>query len=205
MPQPADRAKSQLRDPAPSSEAVQGQRRQDRPVGPVRLRAGDLSPQHRDLMTENHDLRILGRLAGGQQHPPAKDPDHDQVEQAKGHRPRSCRNQLIRPNRRSQYLRRVLRRYRHAARAVGRRQRPASALGARPCARRPTASVPLIIQAHPVRSARCCAEPSSSIRQLTPTVLAYGHRLLRMVLLRRTCSPARRFPDSKTTALGLLD
>ncbi len=72
-------------------------------------------------------------------------------------------------------------------------------------ARRPTARVLLIIQAHPVRSAGYCAEPSSSIRQLTPTVLAYGHHLLRMVLRRRTCSPARRFPDSKTTALGLLD
>jgi hypothetical protein len=57
-----------------------GQRCQDRPVGPVRLRAGDLSPQHRDLMTEHHDLRILRRLAAAQQHQPAKDPDHDQVE-----------------------------------------------------------------------------------------------------------------------------
>lgn len=36
-----------------------GQSRQDRPVGPVWLRAGDLSPQHRDLVTEHHDLRIM--------------------------------------------------------------------------------------------------------------------------------------------------
>ena len=89
-----------------------GQRRQDRPVGPVRLGPGDLTAQHSDLMTEHHDLRILGRLAAAQQHQPAKDPDHDQVEQAKGHKPRSCRNQPIRPNRSSQHLRRVLKRYR---------------------------------------------------------------------------------------------
>jgi hypothetical protein len=71
-----------------------GQRRQDRPVGAVRLRPGELTPQHRDLMTERHDLRILGRLAAAQQQP-AKDPDHDQVEQTKSHEPRSWRNQLI--------------------------------------------------------------------------------------------------------------
>jgi len=92
------------------------QRRQDRPVGPVRPGPGDLTAEHRDLMTEHHDLRILGRLAATQQHQPAEDPDHDQVEQAKGHRPRSCRNQLIQPNRSSQYLRRVLKRYRFSAR-----------------------------------------------------------------------------------------
>ena len=69
-----------------------GQRRQDRPVGPVRLRPGDLTPEHRDLMTEHHDLRILGRLAAAQQQQPAEDPDHDQVEQAKRHKPRSCPN-----------------------------------------------------------------------------------------------------------------
>jgi hypothetical protein len=81
----------------------------------TRLRASDLSPQHRDLVTEHHDLRILGRLASAQQHQPAKDPDRDQVEQSKGHRPRSCRNQLTRPIRRPQYLRRVLKRYKDAS------------------------------------------------------------------------------------------
>ena len=43
-----------------------GQRRQDRPVGPVRPGPGDLTPEHRNLMTENHDLRILGGLATAQ-------------------------------------------------------------------------------------------------------------------------------------------
>jgi len=89
-----------------------GQRGQDGPVGPVRLRPGDLPPDYRDLMTEHHDLRILGRLAAPQQEQPAKHPDHDQIEQAKRHKPRSCANLLIRPNRRSQPLCRVLKRYR---------------------------------------------------------------------------------------------
>jgi hypothetical protein len=62
-------------------------------------------------MTEHHDLRVLGRLAAAEQHQPAEDPDHDQVEQAKGHKPRSCRNRLIQPICRSQHLRRVLKRY----------------------------------------------------------------------------------------------
>jgi hypothetical protein len=88
-----------------------GQRCQDRPVGPVRLGRGDLAPEQRDLMTEDHDLRILGRLAAAQQHQPAEDLDHEQVEQAEGHKPRSCRNRFIRPSRRSQYLWRVLNRY----------------------------------------------------------------------------------------------
>jgi hypothetical protein len=44
-----------------------GQRCQDRSVGPVRFRLGDLTPQHRDLMPEHHDLRVLGRLAAAQQ------------------------------------------------------------------------------------------------------------------------------------------
>jgi len=89
-----------------------GERRQDRPVGPVRFRPRDLTPQHRDLMTEHHDLRVLGCLASAEQHQPAEYPDRDQVEQTKSHEPRSWRNQLIRPTRRSQHLRRVLKRYR---------------------------------------------------------------------------------------------
>jgi Resolvase, N terminal domain len=97
---------------APCCRHPPGQRRQDRSVGPVQLRPRDLTPQHRDFVAEDHDLRILGTLAAAQQHQPAKDPDHDQVEQAKGHKPRSCRNEPIRPNRSSQHLRRVLKRYR---------------------------------------------------------------------------------------------
>lgn len=40
-----------------------GQRRQDRPVGPVRPGPGDLTAQERDFVTENQDLCVLGRLA----------------------------------------------------------------------------------------------------------------------------------------------
>jgi hypothetical protein len=72
---------------APRSWEQPCQRRQDRSVGPVRLGPGDLTPQHRDLMTQHHDLRILRRLASAEQHQPAKDPDRDQVEQAKNHEP----------------------------------------------------------------------------------------------------------------------
>jgi hypothetical protein len=90
-----------------------GQRRQDRPIGPGRFGPDDLAAEHRDLMTQHQDLRVLRRLAAAQQHQPPKDPDHDQVEQANRHRPRSCRNQPIRPNRRSQHPWRVLTRYKH--------------------------------------------------------------------------------------------
>src|SRR5260221_7321318 len=83
-------------------------------------------------MTEHYDLRILGRLATAEQQQPAKDPDHDQVEQANRHEPRSCPILLIRPNCRSQHLRRVLKRYsRIAARGASLPQtRPGSASAA---------------------------------------------------------------------------
>ena len=42
-----------------------GQRRQDRPVGPVRLGPGDLTAEYRDLMTKHQDLRVLRCLAAG--------------------------------------------------------------------------------------------------------------------------------------------
>jgi len=63
-------------------------------------------------VTEHDDLCILGRLAAAQQQQPAENPDRDQVQEAKTHKPRSCLNLLIWPNRRSQPLRRVLKRYR---------------------------------------------------------------------------------------------
>jgi hypothetical protein len=64
-------------------------------------------------MTEHHDFRVLGCLAAAEQRQPAEDPDHDEVEQAKGHKPRSCRNRPIRPIRRSRHLQRVLKQYRY--------------------------------------------------------------------------------------------
>ena len=67
----------------------------DGTIGPVRRGPGDLTAKHRDLMTQDHDLRVFGRLAATQQRQPSEDPDRDQVEQAKGHKSRSCRNEFI--------------------------------------------------------------------------------------------------------------
>jgi len=71
----------------------------------------DLTPEHRDLMTEHHDLGLLGRLAATQQHKPAEDPDRDQVGQPKSHDWRSCRSMLIRAKLQVTDLRGVLTRY----------------------------------------------------------------------------------------------
>jgi hypothetical protein len=74
---------------------VPRQCRQDGTVGPVRPGLGDLTAEYRDLMTERHDLGVLGCLTAAQQYQPAEDPDHDQVEQPNAHEPRSCRNPAI--------------------------------------------------------------------------------------------------------------
>jgi hypothetical protein len=58
-----------------------GKCRQDRPVGPVRPGQGHLAAEHHDFVTRHLDLRVLGRLAAAQQNQPAKDADHDQVQQ----------------------------------------------------------------------------------------------------------------------------
>jgi hypothetical protein len=48
------------------------QRGQNCAVGPVQPRPGDLAAQDRDLMAEDQDLGVLGRLAAAQQVQPAK-------------------------------------------------------------------------------------------------------------------------------------
>jgi len=58
-------------------------------------------------------------LTAAQQHQPAQDPDHDQVQQPNAHEPRSCRNLPIGPNRSSQHLRQVMERYRAVAGRAG--------------------------------------------------------------------------------------
>jgi len=75
-----------------------GQYRQDRPVGPIRPRAGDLTAEHHHLVTQDHDLHLLGRLAAPQEGQPPEEPDRDQVQQADRHEPRSCANPPILPN-----------------------------------------------------------------------------------------------------------
>jgi hypothetical protein len=65
------------------------------PVSPVRLGPGNLTSEHRDLVTEQYDLRVLGCLLTAEQHQPAEDPDRDQVEQTESHKPRSWRRKTI--------------------------------------------------------------------------------------------------------------
>jgi hypothetical protein len=89
-----------------------GQCRQDGPVGPARPRAGDLTAEHHHLMTQDHDLHLLGRLAAAQQDQPPEEPNRDQVQQADRHQPRSCPSQPILPNRSSRTMHRVLKQYR---------------------------------------------------------------------------------------------
>jgi len=75
-------------------------------------RAGNLTAEHHHLVTQDHDLRLLGRLAAPQEGQPPEEPDRDQVQQADRHEPRSCPNPPILPNRSSRTLHRVLKRYR---------------------------------------------------------------------------------------------
>jgi hypothetical protein len=74
-----------------------GQSGQDRPIGPIRRWAGDLAPQHRHLVPQHHDLRVLGRLATRQQHQPSEHPDHDQMKETYRHSPRSCPHPTVHP------------------------------------------------------------------------------------------------------------
>jgi hypothetical protein len=70
-----------------------------------------LAAEHHNLMTQDHDLRVLARLATAQQDQPAEHPDHDHVQQTDRHRPRSCLNSPPTPNGSSKPMRRVLKRY----------------------------------------------------------------------------------------------
>ena len=89
-----------------------GQCGQDRPVGPVEPRPGDLAAQDGEFMAEDQDLGILRRLAAAEQLQPAKDLGDGEVQESDRHRPRSCPIRVSGPNRRSRPPRRVLERYR---------------------------------------------------------------------------------------------
>ena len=58
------------------------------PVGPVRLRAGDLTALDRDLMPQCLDLHVLRGVVAGEQRQPVEQPGHQQVEEAEE---RECR------------------------------------------------------------------------------------------------------------------
>ena len=75
-----ERAKEVAPSDAQRGRQHPGQRSQGSAVSPVQVRACDLTSQHRHLMADHHDLRVLGFLATGQQQEPAKGPDHDQIE-----------------------------------------------------------------------------------------------------------------------------
>jgi hypothetical protein len=70
----------------PVQQKVPGQQPGERgAVSPVRLRAGDLAAQDRDLVPQHQDLKILGGVAAGEQRQPAEQPDHEQVGEAGEH------------------------------------------------------------------------------------------------------------------------
>ena len=58
-------------------------------VSPVWPRAGDLTPQHRDLVPEDQDFRVLGGMAARQERQPAEHPDHEQIDEADEHERRA--------------------------------------------------------------------------------------------------------------------
>jgi hypothetical protein len=62
-----------------------GQRGEHGTVSPVRPRARGLTPQHRDLMPQDQDLRILSGVTARQEHRPAEHPDHEQIDETDQH------------------------------------------------------------------------------------------------------------------------
>ena len=60
----------------------QGQRGQDRRVGPGQPRYPDLTLENGDLVTQDEDLSILGEVGPGEQGKPAEHPEHREVDQS---------------------------------------------------------------------------------------------------------------------------
>jgi hypothetical protein len=58
---------------------------EDYAVSPIRPRPRDLPTQHRDLMPQDEDLRILRGVTAHQERQPAEHPDHEQVDEANEH------------------------------------------------------------------------------------------------------------------------
>jgi hypothetical protein len=57
-----------------------GQGGQDRSVWPAQARPGHLTAQHRDFVTQDEDLDILGGGAADEQSEPAEQPECDQIQ-----------------------------------------------------------------------------------------------------------------------------
>ncbi|SDM25160.1 hypothetical protein SAMN05421869_13914 [Nonomuraea jiangxiensis] len=61
-----------------------------RPIRPRRPGPCHLPAQHRELMTQDENFRVLRLLRATQQHQPTRELDEDQVEQPQRHEQRSC-------------------------------------------------------------------------------------------------------------------
>jgi hypothetical protein len=70
--------------PQPAGEQA-SQGGQDRSVWPTQARPGQLTTQHRDFVTQDEDLDILGGGAAGEQSEPAEQPEYDQIQQLEQH------------------------------------------------------------------------------------------------------------------------
>jgi len=73
----------------PVSPQVPGQqscqRSEHTAIGPVRLRAGDLAPEYRDLMPQHQDLQVFRGIAAGEQRKPRKRAGHGEAYEAEEH------------------------------------------------------------------------------------------------------------------------
>jgi hypothetical protein len=76
QPSPPDRARQEPRKPG-----------QHRAVGPVKPGSGHLPAEHRDLVPQHQQLRVLGRRAPRQQRKPSQQLAEAQIEQSSRHPP----------------------------------------------------------------------------------------------------------------------
>jgi hypothetical protein len=62
-----------------------GQSGQDRPVRPSQARPGHLAAQYCDFVAQDEDLDVLGSATAGEQSKPAKQPEHEEIQQSEQH------------------------------------------------------------------------------------------------------------------------
>ena len=55
---------------------------------PSLVSGGRPAAQDRDLIPEHQDFHVLGNIAAGEEHQPAKQPDHEQIGEAEEHEDR---------------------------------------------------------------------------------------------------------------------
>jgi hypothetical protein len=64
-----------------------GQRRHHRAVSPRQARLGDLPAQHRELVAQDQDFDVFGLIGTAEQDRPTQEPNEDQIQQSKSHKP----------------------------------------------------------------------------------------------------------------------